>query len=139
MFDLDHFKRVNDTFGHALGDEVLVTFGKVLRKTLRPKDVVGRLGGEEFAALLPNTDRECAVALAERARSAYAEAAQFVGGQPVRNTVTIGVHSATGFIDLSELLDAADSALYEAKALGRNCIRVHGQPPEPNSNVIRVG
>ena len=91
MFDIDHFKRVNDTFGHHLGDEVLIAFGRAARRALRAQDVLGRLGGEEFAALLPGTGLDCAIALAERTRTAFMDATRLVEGQLVRATVSVGV------------------------------------------------
>ena len=139
MFDLDHFKRVNDTFGHLVGDEVLVVFGGVLRKTLRQTDVLGRLGGEEFAAVLPGTSVACAAALAERVRVNFAEAAEVVQGRPVHGTVTAGVAAVeAGPADLTVLLRSADEALYSAKAFGRNRVQTAHRGPATPSKIVRI-
>jgi diguanylate cyclase (GGDEF)-like protein len=121
VFDLDHFKRVNDTFGHAVGDLVLQRFGATARMVLRSNDIFGRIGGEEFAAALPDTDSEAAVAVAERVRLAFAETSQIVAGFPIGATVSGGVATArSGGASLYELPESADQALYRAKAGGRN-------------------
>jgi diguanylate cyclase (GGDEF)-like protein len=120
LFDLDRFKAINDRFGHSAGDRVLKTFCRVARSTLRPEDVIGRLGGEEFAAILSGMPAVGAAATAERIRAAF-EAA--VG--PVATTVSAGiVASESPGSDIELLLDRADEALYLAKANGRNRIEV---------------
>jgi diguanylate cyclase (GGDEF)-like protein len=118
-FDLDHFKSINDRYGHAVGDAVLQMFARVARETLRASDVVGRLGGEEFIAILPGTLVEATIA-AERVRAALAAASLVRSGQRVTATVSIGVSSGppTTVVDL--LMTRADDALYRAKAGGRN-------------------
>jgi diguanylate cyclase (GGDEF)-like protein len=121
LADLDRFKSVNDRFGHAVGDRVLQVFAGTVERALRPTDLSGRLGGEEFAILLPGTGAADAARVAERIRAAFGAAADAVGGEAVASTVSIGV--ATTSVperDLSELLAVADSALYRAKAEGRN-------------------
>jgi diguanylate cyclase (GGDEF)-like protein len=125
LLDLDHFKSINDRFGHAIGDRVLQVFADTAKAHLRSSDLIGRLGGEEFAALLCNVSREKAVALAERIRCAFAEAAGEVDGRPIAATVSIGVvltQDAT--FDVPELLVQADQALYFAKERGRNRVEV---------------
>jgi len=125
LLDLDHFKAINDRFGHAVGDRVLQLFAEIARKHTRASDLVGRLGGEEFAAVIYDVGREQAVALAERIRSAFAEAAIEVGGYPVSATVSIGVVvSDEQPLDVPALLGLADQALYYAKARGRNRVEV---------------
>lgn len=118
LCDLDDFKRLNDTYGHALGDEALSAFADVLVKGLRDRDVCGRIGGEEFACLLPNADPAVAVRVAERIRQTCAELQL---GAEVRIAVSVGV-ACTGLAgyQLKDLLSAADQALYRAKAGGRN-------------------
>ena len=124
LFDLDHFKRVNDTHGHAGGDVVLRAFAQALRSTFRAVDVVARLGGEEFAALLPSTDMAQACAVARRLLAAVADLAVPVEGALVTFTVSAGVavwmpqEPQAGGID--GLLKRSDRALYAAKAAGRN-------------------
>lgn len=122
LLDLDHFKRVNDTHGHRVGDAVLQVVADTLRATLRSTDVAGRYGGEEFLVVLPQTERAGAVALAERVRAAIEETAIDVGGPaPVSVTVSIGVAALderTGSAE--QLVELADAALYAAKDAGRN-------------------
>jgi diguanylate cyclase (GGDEF)-like protein len=125
LLDLDNFKSVNDRFGHAVGDRVLKIFAEVTSASLRHLDLFGRLGGEEFAAMLPDTTRERAVAVAEQIRLGFAEASRDVDGAPVVATVSIGVvisYDAT--MDLPALLAQADHALYRAKDSGRNRVEV---------------
>jgi diguanylate cyclase (GGDEF)-like protein len=119
LVDIDHFKRFNDLFGHARGDEVLKAVARVLRDGVRRGDVVCRYGGEEFALLLPGTDARQAVAVGEALRRAVASAKASVGG-PV--TVSVGVASTEegDMASVTDLFHAADMALYEAKAAGRN-------------------
>ena len=111
VIDLDHFKSINDRFGHAVGDRVLEVFTEAARKSMRGSDLVGRLGGEEFAA--------------ERIRETFAQMAQEVDGHPVCGTVSIGlVHCLGPSLDVTELLAQADHALYYAKERGRNRVEV---------------
>jgi len=125
VIDLDHFKSINDRFGHAVGDRVLEIFTEAARKSMRGSDLVGRLGGDEFAAVLADTSREKAVAVAERIRDTFAQMAQEVDGHPVCGTVSIGlVHCLERTLDVTELLAQADHALYYAKERGRNRVEV---------------
>jgi diguanylate cyclase (GGDEF)-like protein len=125
LFDLDQFKSINDRYGHGYGDQVLVLFAEILSSRLKATDVIGRVGGEEFAVLLPGTDLASAAIAAERVRAAYEDSAAVIDGNAIRATVSVGV-AATEAADCSlhELLGHADSALYSAKAAGRNCIRL---------------
>jgi diguanylate cyclase (GGDEF)-like protein len=125
LIDLDHFKSINDRFGHAIGDRVLQLFADAARANVRTCDLIGRLGGEEFAAVLYNIGRDKALALAERIRSTFAEAAVEVDGRLVGATVSIGVVvKQDGPLDVPELLGQADQALYHAKERGRNRVEV---------------
>jgi two-component system, cell cycle response regulator len=129
FLDLDHFKQVNDTHGHAAGDEVLRQAASTMRAILRPYDLVGRYGGEEFVVVLPGCDAAGAGAAAERLRAAVAGAAIGIGGVLVRITCSLGIavgDSASGW-DGDRLLSAADAALYRAKRAGRNRIMVAGE------------
>jgi diguanylate cyclase (GGDEF)-like protein len=120
MFDLDHFKSVNDRFGHAVGDEALRVFARTAIVTLRATDVVGRLGGEEFAAILPG-DLDATATAAERVRTAFELAGRDIAGAMVGATVSIGAVSEAELpCDLVALLARADAALYRAKQAGRN-------------------
>jgi diguanylate cyclase (GGDEF)-like protein len=125
LIDLDHFKSINDRFGHAVGDRVLQVFADAARANVRSCDLIGRLGGEEFAALLYNIGRDKALALAERIRSTFAEAAVEVDGHAVGATLSIGVVvNQDGPLDIPDLLAQADQALYHAKERGRNRVEV---------------
>src|SRR5262249_1982928 len=123
MFDLDHFKSINDRFGHPVGDAALQLFATVASTTLRATDIVARFGGEEFIAMLPGSLADASAA-AERVRMAFQAAASTVANCPVAATVSIGAASAPLCADVATLLAAADRALYQAKANGRN--RVEG-------------
>lgn len=122
MVDLDHFKRINDTWGHHAGDKVLVVASSILMEMARQYDEVGRYGGEEFAILLPNATIDGAAAVAERIREKIATTSVEVDGQKISMTASFGVacYPAPGIDDLNDLLKAADKALYEAKESGRN-------------------
>ena len=125
LIDLDHFKSINDRFGHALGDRVLAIFTETARATVRKADLLGRLGGEEFAAVLYDASKDKAMAVAERMRENFARTALEVDGRPVGATVSIGlVHCDQPAIDMAELLAQADQALYFAKERGRNRVEL---------------
>jgi len=125
LVDLDNFKSINDTFGHALGDRVLEVFTASARDALREADLFGRLGGEEFAALLYDTSSEAAVAVAERIRLSFAAATSDVDGNDVAATVSIGIAHCDGpVLEVPDLLAQADRALYFAKERGRNRVEV---------------
>ena len=126
--DIDHFKRINDSRGHAAGDEALKRFVLALGDALRPGDLIGRYGGEEFVVLLPHTTLEEAVAVAERLRRRVAAQEMGPEGDPFRMTASFGVAAVepgdSGGIDAA--LRTADSALYRAKAEGRNRVVAAG-------------
>lgn len=131
MLDLDHFKSINDRFGHEVGDAVLRATGAILRDHVRPRDTPARLGGEEFLLLLPDTDLESAVAACERLRRSVAEHPWTDMAHGLVVTVSIGL----GPVEATEApWLAADAALYRAKAGGRNRVAVaaSGQAPQPN-------
>ncbi len=127
LVDIDHFKDVNDRFGHLTGDDILRAVATALTDGLRPRDFVGRFGGEEFVVLLTNSDLEQARQAAERIRVHVGDVTVEATGRahPVSVTISIGVAAfrASGH-SVHELLDAADTALYAAKRAGRNCVRV---------------
>jgi diguanylate cyclase (GGDEF)-like protein len=128
IFDIDHFKTINDRFGHAAGDEVLKLFSIVVINTLRLSDLSGRVGGEEFAALLPCSLEEGVIA-AERVRTAFANSGIVVETGPVDTTVSIGVAGGPAGTELEVLLAAADTALYQAKRTGRNRVEAAEELP----------
>ena len=124
MLDLDNFKSINDTFGHQFGDNVLVKVGEICRKTLREVDIVGRIGGEEFAILLPESDTKQAIEVAERLRLDIANAViPLDRGINFNFTASIGIATLTATeTTIDKLLNLADKALYEAKHKGRNTV-----------------
>ncbi len=129
MIDIDHFKTINDTHGHAAGDAVLVGFAQLLTSEVREWDVVGRLGGEEFAVLLPSSGADQAVAVAERMRASVRNAQASVRGQPLQYSASFGVAEfQPRELTLDSLLARADAALYAAKRAGRD--RVLLAPPQ---------
>ncbi|MBU2469049.1 MAG: diguanylate cyclase [Proteobacteria bacterium] len=139
MLDVDHFKAVNDSFGHETGDEVLVSLAKVCRKVLRQVDLFGRVGGEEFMALLPETGLAAAAMVAERLRVETASQ-QVSQSQPqVRVTISLGVAQLAPGMRLTDLMRAADDAMYRAKQKGRNLVETGegdeaGRTPAPGEN-----
>ena len=122
MVDLDHFKGINDRHGHQMGDVALQQLVQVCQATLREEDTIGRLGGEEFGILLPETGRALALEVAERLRQAVAQIElPMPGKRPLRFTASIGVATlAREDTGIGAILSRADRALYEAKSTGRN-------------------
>jgi diguanylate cyclase (GGDEF)-like protein len=128
IFDIDHFKSINDRFGHPAGDEILKLFAAVVINTLRITDLSGRIGGEEFAALLPCSLEEGVIA-AERVREAFERSGIVDESGPVDTTVSIGVAGGPAGTELEVLLAAADTALYQAKRGGRNRVEAAEELP----------
>lgn len=124
MIDIDHFKQINDRWGHASGDEALVVFARTVRQLLREHETIGRLGGEEFALLLPGADLDVAVQAAERLRRAIREATVITSGPTYRMTVSIGVVVLDPHEDLGGAMARADHALYAAKRAGRDRVEI---------------
>ncbi|MDO9411473.1 MAG: GGDEF domain-containing protein [Pseudolabrys sp.] len=136
MFDLDHFKSVNDRFGHATGDSVLKVFAQTAMGSVRVTDIVARLGGEEFVAMVPEP-MEGACTVAERLRAAYEIAGLMVDDIAVNSTVSIGMATSYSTVpDIDALLQRADEALYLAKREGRN--RFRSAPEEPGAEQARA-
>lgn len=129
MLDLDHFKDVNDTYGHQGGDAVLMGFVQTVQKVLRESDVIGRIGGEEFAVLLPNTTQEGGLALAQRILAEVRSNRVEFDGKSIACTVSIGVGCLSGLMTFSALLADCDAALYRAKNSGRDRLEVSWQKP----------
>ncbi|OYT69837.1 MAG: GGDEF domain-containing protein [Chloracidobacterium sp. CP2_5A] len=134
MMDIDYFKRVNDTHGHLVGSQVLREVAGVIRQTLRDSDVAGRYGGEEYIALLPETDRVRAHEAGERIRMAI-ESVPFTASlhdprAKLHLTISIGISSyPSDATRVNDLIERADEAMYEAKRRGRNLVQVSGQSP----------
>ncbi|MDA1231092.1 MAG: GGDEF domain-containing protein [Planctomycetota bacterium] len=125
MIDIDYFKRVNDSCGHLVGDEVLRVFSERVRNVLRPDDALCRLGGEEFVVLSERTELVDAAGIAERIRLAVASAPFSTQAGPIAITCSLGVMTADGanVCKVDELLSRADAMMYGAKSSGRNCVR----------------
>ena len=128
FIDLDHFKSVNDTYGHSAGDEVLKAVSATLQASIRRSDLLGRVGGEEFSVLLPNTPTDNALQVAETIRQAVEAAMPNIGTQTLRITASIGVASNAGNTQsLQSIQNEADQAMYLAKAAGRNRVSLIAQ------------
>jgi diguanylate cyclase (GGDEF)-like protein len=135
MLDLDHFKSVNDRYGHLEGDRVLVAFAQAVREQLRGSDTVGRLGGEEFCVLLPQTDTASATEVATRIlEGTRAMRLATVAGEAFGITVSIGLATLLApDQSLHQLLDRADQSLYSAKRSGRDQLAINVLPEEPSA------
>ena len=130
LFDIDHFKKINDSHGHVMGDRVLVAFAAVCRANVRDCDLLCRYGGEEFAAVFPDVTRQQAFEIAERIRSAFSSLDDPCLAS-IRPTTSIGiVHAPAGTADLDGLIEGADKCLYGAKASGRNRTLISSDIPE---------
>jgi diguanylate cyclase (GGDEF)-like protein len=129
IFDLDHFKSINDQFGHVMGDEVLRVFARVVRRSMRVTDIIGRIGGEEFATIVAEP-MELALPIAERVRVGFERAGGVVAGQPIGATVSIGAATSHELVtNIDALIACADAALYRAKGEGRNRLRTAKAEP----------
>ncbi|MEN9484930.1 MAG: hypothetical protein RJB37_2810 [Pseudomonadota bacterium] len=140
LLDIDHFKRVNDTYGHAAGDVVIRHIGKALQDSVRPMDTVARLGGEEFGAVLPNCPASFGQTVADRVRQAIESTVVVAApGQRISVTVSVGGAFAPQWVRSSSHLwmERADQQLYRAKAAGRNRICLESQPRSEVSNEER--
>ena len=133
ILDIDHFKDVNDTYGHASGDSALVRLTEVCRATLRSTDLLCRYGGEEFVMIFPDTPVQAAAEVSDRVRRAIAETKIDLGSSWLTMTVSIGVSGSDGapYLEVEQYLKAGDSALYQAKAQGRNQVVVADRIPSP--------
>ena len=138
VLDIDHFKRINDVHGHANGDHVLQELVYICKRNLRATDYIGRIGGEEFIIVLPQTNDQAALDVAERLRGAIEEAVFSTKSGPLKITVSFGVaHSDKSVADIDALLRRADVALYGAKSAGRNRA-VNFATPAPSIRSQRV-
>ncbi len=126
MFDLDHFKKVNDTYGHLGGDAVLCAVSRVVKSSLRENDIAGRYGGEEFGIILPNTPEAGAMVVAERIRASIEASPIPFEDREIKATSSLGVTEyRQGVVDCEALIAQADAALYKAKESGRNRVILH--------------
>lgn len=125
LFDIDHFKKFNDTYGHQTGDEVLCHVSCTLQMVMRDVDLVCRYGGEEFAVILPATEMKGAALAAERARAAIERMIVDVGDQQLKVTSSVGVSTVLPNEDVAGVIARADQGLYASKKGGRNCVHIH--------------
>ena len=123
MLDIDHFKRVNDSYGHPVGDRVIRSLSELLRRRLRKSDVIGRYGGEEFVVLMPDTGMDNALAVIDGLRQDFASLRYLGEHDTFECTFSAGIAQLPPEMGMDELIGAADAALYEAKRGGRNCVR----------------
>ena len=140
MLDIDHFKRINDSHGHDVGDRVLKAVADAFRRELRDSDVLGRLGGEEFGIILPNTSGEGAAAVGERLRAridAMRLSDDWEG--EITPKVSVGVACVQGASRIEDLIKRADQALYAAKAAGRNRVYAAGGLTGSDDSCFQVG
>nr|WP_246347339.1 diguanylate cyclase [Desulfurispira natronophila] len=133
MLDMDKFKHVNDTYGHGVGDRVIKTLAHLLQQRVRQSDTVGRYGGEEFAAILPDCDAASAWSIVDDIRQRFGQVTFFSEGKEFHVTLSAGIASSTDYDNAEAMLMAADEALYLAKASGRNQVCLAGQKPEESS------
>ena len=126
LLDIDDFKQLNDTYGHAAGDEVLTSLAAIMNDTARESDLIARYGGEEFVILMPNTDLAGAVHLAEKLRMSVESTRLIIGDgmKPIEITISLGVAVYAG--DRRRFFAEADKALYQAKGAGKNCVIIAG-------------
>ncbi len=124
MFDIDHFKSINDHFGHAVGDEVIIRIAKVCTEHKRTSDIVGRLGGEEFAVLLPETCLSDTCMVAEHLRDRISKETFTIGDNEIKVTISVGISEASYGSSCKDFIGQSDVAMYEAKNAGRNRVRV---------------
>jgi diguanylate cyclase (GGDEF)-like protein len=130
MFDIDHFKKVNDTYGHQAGDEVIRQTAATLRRSIRATDVAGRYGGEEFGVILVETRADDAMVLAERLRRKIEALVVSYEGQTIRYTISLGIAEASEHMsDHAQWLERSDQALYRSKHDGRNRATIFAEPP----------
>ncbi|GAA4023253.1 diguanylate cyclase [Actimicrobium antarcticum] len=128
MLDLDFFKKVNDTWGHPVGDQVIRSLARLLQQQLRRGDIIGRYGGEEFVVVMPGTTLAAAATVLANIGAAFAQVKQNADGVVFHATFSAGVAEAHGHADAESLLRSADAALYQAKHAGRNCV-MQANPP----------
>jgi diguanylate cyclase (GGDEF)-like protein len=136
MLDVDHFKQVNDRFGHPAGDQVLIALSRELRRRLRASDAVGRYGGEEFAIVLEETDLSTAAEVVNELRRDFARVLFSAGDQTFNCTFSAGVAGFPRRRSSDALVEAADAALYRAKHLGRNRVEIDGAGSSDDAGTV---
>jgi diguanylate cyclase (GGDEF)-like protein len=138
LLDLYRFKQINDRYGHAVGDDVIREFARVVRRSMRATDIIGRLGGEEFAAIIAEP-MEVAERIGERVRASFEKAGAEIAGHPIGATVSIGTATSHDLVtNIDALIARADSALYRAKGDGRNRLRTADGDPDERVHVVDI-
>jgi diguanylate cyclase (GGDEF)-like protein len=133
MLDIDHFKQVNDNYGHPAGDRVIKSIARLLKQRLRASDLVGRFGGEEFAVVLVDADRTTAMKVLDTIRGDFSRLRHLAEGKEFSVTFSCGIADISQFPDTAKLNDAADKALYKAKHAGRNRVMLADDPSASGS------
>lgn len=135
FFDLDYFKKINDTFGHDAGDYILRESGKIFKKNKRKSDLISRIGGEEFIIILPDTNSYGASIVAEKLRKIFLEYSFIYGDNKINVTASMGIadFSHTSIYNLDTLMKHADNCLYQSKKNGRNQVTIYKQETSPNT------
>ena len=128
MIDIDHFKQINDTYGHPIGDRVIKSLARLLKQRLRASDLVGRYGGEEFAVILANADRAAALQVLDTIRQDFSQLRHLSDGKEFTVTFSCGIADVSQFRDATKLIEASDKALYNAKHAGRNQVALSDAP-----------
>ena len=128
MIDIDHFKKINDRYGHPAGDRVIKSLSRLLKQRLRSSDLVGRYGGEEFAAVLIDADRTTAMDVLDTIREDFSQLRHLADEKDFTVTFSCGIADVSQFPDITKLSDAADKALYKAKHAGRNRVMLADVP-----------
>lgn len=123
MIDIDNFKSINDQYGHHIGDQILIDFANKAKNNLRAEDIIARMGGEEFAILLPNTNKESALKFAERLRVKFESSPAKISSNEIFYTISIGVITPHDLMTVDEALNVSDLAMYQAKRSGRNLVK----------------
>jgi len=138
IWDIDHFKTVNDTFGHIVGDQVLKMVAERCRSSLRELDLLGRYGGEEFIAILTEADSLSAREVGERLRAAIESTSYVIDGKEVSISISVGIADIKDCLSLDMLLDHADQALFHAKRSGRNRVWVWGKTGRLERRLVQI-
>ncbi|MFQ3228693.1 GGDEF domain-containing protein [Reinekea sp.] len=125
--DVDHFKKINDQYGHEVGDEVLLSLSNYFRKSIRKQDFIARWGGEEFLFLLPQTSLDSAIKVAEKIRAGVEKENSFSQIKPLQVSISIGVAKVVDFSNTQQAINLADKRLYTAKKHGRNRVVATGE------------
>ncbi len=129
MVDIDHFKNVNDSYGHPVGDRVIKSLSRLLKQRLRENDLVGRYGGEEFAVILTDADGSTAMKVMDGIRNDFSQLLHLAENKEFSVTFSCGIADISNYPDMSKLADAADKALYKAKHAGRNQVKLADEQP----------